>query len=179
MADQPQPQFSIVTPVYAPPLDVLADTIASVRSQEHDDWEWVLVDDASPDAAVRQVIATAGEEDSRIRLVAREGSAVGQGDADGGKGRVGERRRLESSGKGKHRRPLAGVLGTDECPVCDQAEGPVAEHSGCREEGRSDLLSAHRLDRMTPQGQDGRRRHEVSPRTGAHGRHGLRTRILI
>jgi glycosyltransferase involved in cell wall biosynthesis len=72
MADQPRPQFSIVTPVYAPPLDVLADTIASVRSQEHDDWEWVLVDDASPDAGVRQVIATAGEEDPRIRLVARE-----------------------------------------------------------------------------------------------------------
>jgi glycosyltransferase involved in cell wall biosynthesis len=53
------PQFSIVTPVYAPPLDVLADTIASVLAQEHADWEWILVDDASPDAEVRRTLADA------------------------------------------------------------------------------------------------------------------------
>ena len=46
MAGQASPLFSIVTPVYHPPVDVLADTIASVRAQEHTDWEWVLVDDA-------------------------------------------------------------------------------------------------------------------------------------
>ena len=66
------PQFSIVTPVYAPPVDVLADTIASVIAQEHADWEWILVDDASPDAEVRRVIAAAAEQDARIRLVERD-----------------------------------------------------------------------------------------------------------
>ena len=65
------PLFSIVTPVYAPPLDVLADTIASVTAQEHTDWEWILVDDASPDPDVRRVIAAAAEQDERIRLVER------------------------------------------------------------------------------------------------------------
>jgi len=68
----PSPQFSIVTPVYAPPIDVLADTIASVLAQEHADWEWVLVDDASPDPDVRRVIADAAGQDGRIRLVERD-----------------------------------------------------------------------------------------------------------
>jgi hypothetical protein len=72
MAGQASPLFSIVTPVYQPPVDVLADTIASVRAQEHTDWEWVLVDDASPDPEVRQVIADASADDPRIRLVARD-----------------------------------------------------------------------------------------------------------
>ena len=66
------PLFSVVTPVYAPPLEVLADTIASVRAQDHDDWEWVLVDDVSPDPEVRRMIAAAAAEDPRIRLVERE-----------------------------------------------------------------------------------------------------------
>ena len=72
MAGQASPLFSIVTPVYQPPVDVLADTIASVRAQEHTDWEWVLVDDASPDPEVRRVIADASADDPRIRLVARD-----------------------------------------------------------------------------------------------------------
>jgi O-antigen biosynthesis protein len=65
------PLFSVVTPVYAPPLDVLADTIASVRAQEHTDWEWILVDDVSPDPEVRRMIAAAAAQDPRIRLVER------------------------------------------------------------------------------------------------------------
>ncbi len=71
MGGQAQPLFSLVTPVYAPPLDVLADTIASVLAQEHADWEWILVDDASPDADVRHAIAAAAAQDGRIRLVER------------------------------------------------------------------------------------------------------------
>lgn len=65
------PRFSIVTPVYAPPLDVLEDTIQSVLAQEHEDWEWVLVDDCSPDPAVRELIRGHAERDPRIRLVER------------------------------------------------------------------------------------------------------------
>ncbi len=71
MVDAARPLFSIVTPVYDPPLDVLGDTISSVQAQEHADWEWILVDDASPDAEVRQVIARAAAQDDRIRLVER------------------------------------------------------------------------------------------------------------
>ena len=49
------PLFSIVTPVYEPPVDVLADTIASVLAQDFEAWEWILVDDCSPTEAVREL----------------------------------------------------------------------------------------------------------------------------
>ena len=65
------PLFSIVTPVYEPPVDVLADTIASVLAQDHEDWEWILVDDCSPTEAVRELIREHAARDPRIRLVER------------------------------------------------------------------------------------------------------------
>ncbi|MEO3938364.1 glycosyltransferase [Dermatophilaceae bacterium Soc4.6] len=66
------PLFSIVTPVYNPDVAVLRDTITSVLDQTFVDWEWVLVDDASPDPAVRAELRRAAAEDTRIRLVERE-----------------------------------------------------------------------------------------------------------
>ncbi|QBX54304.1 glycosyltransferase [Nocardioides seonyuensis] len=66
------PLFSIVTPVYEPPLDVLGDTIASVLAQEHAEWEWLLVDDCSPSQAVRDLIREHSARDPRIRLIERE-----------------------------------------------------------------------------------------------------------
>ncbi|MFC7361382.1 glycosyltransferase family 2 protein [Nocardioides astragali] len=65
------PLFSIVTPVYEPPLDVLADTIASVLAQDHEDWEWILVDDCSPSEAVRELIREQASADPRVRLLER------------------------------------------------------------------------------------------------------------
>ncbi|WP_181311132.1 glycosyltransferase family 2 protein [Nocardioides campestrisoli] len=66
------PLFSIVTPVYAPPLDVLRETIESVLAQEHQDWEWILVDDCSPDPAVLELLREHAERDERFVVVARE-----------------------------------------------------------------------------------------------------------
>jgi glycosyltransferase involved in cell wall biosynthesis len=63
------PLFSIVTPVYEPPLEVFQETFASVVAQEHTDWEWILVDDASPSPQVRDFIRAQAATDSRIRLV--------------------------------------------------------------------------------------------------------------
>ncbi|WP_125774512.1 glycosyltransferase family 2 protein [Antribacter gilvus] len=63
--------FSVITPVYDPPVDVLADTIASVQAQTFTDWEWILVDDASPDPAVLRVLRDAAASDARIRVVER------------------------------------------------------------------------------------------------------------
>lgn len=65
------PLFSIVTPVYDPPLDVLEDTIRSVLDQEHQDWEWILVDDCSPNPGVRELIREHAARDDRIQLVER------------------------------------------------------------------------------------------------------------
>ena len=66
------PLFSIVTPVYEPPVDVLGDTIASVLAQDFESWEWILVDDCSPTEAVRALIREHAARDPRIRLVERE-----------------------------------------------------------------------------------------------------------
>lgn len=69
---RPTPLFSIVTPVYDPPLDVLKECIESVLAQDFDAWELILVDDFSPTAAVPMVIAQYAQQDARIRLVERD-----------------------------------------------------------------------------------------------------------
>ncbi len=66
------PLFSIITPVYDPPVDVLAETIRSVLAQDHADWELVVVDDGSTDPEVRRTLCAFAEADERIRLVERE-----------------------------------------------------------------------------------------------------------
>ena len=66
-----RPLFSIVTPVYEPPLDVFRETFASVQAQDFDDWEWILVDDCSPSPDVRDFIREQAASDARIRLVER------------------------------------------------------------------------------------------------------------
>ncbi len=69
--EQTSPLFSIITPVYEPPIDVLREMIDSVRSQRFDDWELVLVDDVSPSVAVRRVLREAAAADSRILVIER------------------------------------------------------------------------------------------------------------
>ena len=65
------PLFSIVTPVYEPASAVLQATIDSVLDQQCPDWEWILVDDASPSPEVREVLRAAARGDSRIRVIER------------------------------------------------------------------------------------------------------------
>lgn len=65
------PLFSIVTPVYNPPVDVLRDTIRSVTDQTFGDWEWVLVDDCSPNEEVRHELRAAAAADPRLVVVER------------------------------------------------------------------------------------------------------------
>lgn len=65
------PLFSIVTPVYEPPLAVFRETFASVIAQGHTDWEWILVDDCSPSPDVRDFIREQAASDPRVRLVER------------------------------------------------------------------------------------------------------------
>ncbi len=63
--------FSILTPVYDPPLEALEAMIRSVRNQTSSSWELILVDDASPTAQVRQVLRDAAAQDPRIRVLER------------------------------------------------------------------------------------------------------------
>jgi O-antigen biosynthesis protein len=66
------PFFSIVTPVFNTPADVLAATIASVRKQRYGDWELCLVNDCSTEPHVRKMLEQAASEDERIRFSTRE-----------------------------------------------------------------------------------------------------------
>jgi GT2 family glycosyltransferase len=71
-AEAVDPLFSIVTPVYDTPIDVLEQAIASVRAQTVTSWELILVDDCSSDPAVRHVLRAAAAADPRIRVIERE-----------------------------------------------------------------------------------------------------------
>lgn len=70
-ADSTGPVFSVVTPVYDPPVEVLAATIDSVLAQSFHDWELILVDDCSPTPAVRDLLRTYAARDPRIRVIER------------------------------------------------------------------------------------------------------------
>jgi GT2 family glycosyltransferase len=65
------PLFSIVTPVFNTPVDVLRECIDSVLAQTFADWELILVDDASSDPAVLGVLHDYAQADPRIRLIER------------------------------------------------------------------------------------------------------------
>lgn len=62
------PVFSVVTPVYQTPLEVLRAAIESVRAQSFQDWELILVDDRSPSEAVREELRAAAASDARIKV---------------------------------------------------------------------------------------------------------------
>ena len=63
--------YSIVTPVYDPPADVLHEMIESVTRQTNPNWELVLVDDRSPSPHVTPILRAAAASDSRIVVVER------------------------------------------------------------------------------------------------------------
>ncbi|WP_291810520.1 glycosyltransferase [Cellulomonas sp.] len=65
------PFFSVITPVYEPPIDVLREMIDSVLAQTEPDLELVLVDDRSPSDEVRDVLRAAAARDSRVKVVER------------------------------------------------------------------------------------------------------------
>jgi GT2 family glycosyltransferase len=68
----PGPRFSIVTPIYETPPEVLAAMLRSVTRQSYGDWELCLVDDASAQPHVGEMLAAAAASDPRIRVARRE-----------------------------------------------------------------------------------------------------------
>lgn len=65
------PLFSILTPVFDTPADVLAATLRSVREQRFGDWELCLVDDCSTEPHVAPMLERAQAEDGRVRVMRR------------------------------------------------------------------------------------------------------------
>jgi len=68
----PEPRFSILTPIYETPADVLWAMLESVRTQTFGDWELCLVDDCSTQPHVREMLEQAEAGDPRIRVRWRE-----------------------------------------------------------------------------------------------------------
>ena len=65
------PAISLLTAVHNPPLPILHACIESVRAQTLAGWEWCVVDDASTDAAVVELLRVAAAADPRIRVEVR------------------------------------------------------------------------------------------------------------
>ncbi len=67
-----RPRFSIVTPVYETPADVLWETLDSVRRQSFGNWELCVVDDASPSPRVRDMLDRVAAEEPRVKVAHRD-----------------------------------------------------------------------------------------------------------
>ena len=65
------PQFSIITPVFNPPLWAFEECIQSVLEQKFDDWEWCVADDHSTNQAIIDRLKVLEKQDKRIRVVYR------------------------------------------------------------------------------------------------------------
>ncbi len=67
-----RPVFSVVMPVYNPPLSFFREAVDSVIAQCYPYWELCLADDASTNPEVRDIINEYLRKDSRIKAVFRE-----------------------------------------------------------------------------------------------------------
>lgn len=67
-----KPLFSVVMPVYNPPLTLLKEAVASVEAQSYPHWELCIADDASPNPKVRAYLAELAHTNPRVKLVLRE-----------------------------------------------------------------------------------------------------------
>jgi len=65
------PLISVLMPVYAPDVQMLAQAIASVRAQTYPHWELCIADDASPATEVRALLEEQVAQDPRIRAAFR------------------------------------------------------------------------------------------------------------
>jgi GT2 family glycosyltransferase len=63
--------FSLVTPVFNPPIWALKGCIRSVLSQTYTDWEWCIADDASTNPKVLKVLNKLAAKDKRVKMVQR------------------------------------------------------------------------------------------------------------
>lgn len=89
MKYEDKPLISVITPTYNAER-FIKETIESVQEQTYDNWEMIIVDDASKDQT-RQIVKQYCEKDARIQLIQLEknsGSAVARNTAmDHAKGR--------------------------------------------------------------------------------------------
>jgi len=67
-----QPLISIITPVFNTPAAWLEQAVVSVLAQVYENWELLLIDDASTESATVDLLSDLERRDSRIRVICRE-----------------------------------------------------------------------------------------------------------
>jgi GT2 family glycosyltransferase len=66
-----KPVFSVIMPVYNPPVKVLRQAIESVRRQLYPHWELCIADDASTNQEIIETLREYAQRDSRIKVTYR------------------------------------------------------------------------------------------------------------
>lgn len=66
------PLFSIITPVFNPPVNALRECINSVLGQTYPSWEWCITDDGSSDQEILSLLEEASKSDPRIHVQYRK-----------------------------------------------------------------------------------------------------------
>lgn len=66
------PLISIITPVFNTPVEWLGQAVDSVLAQAYENWELLLIDDASTESATLEFLSQIEQRDSRIRLIRRQ-----------------------------------------------------------------------------------------------------------
>ncbi len=59
--------LSVITPTYNTPREILARTWASLKTQTHTDWEWVVLDDSTSSHVQHHIYGLCADERYRIR----------------------------------------------------------------------------------------------------------------
>jgi glycosyltransferase involved in cell wall biosynthesis len=67
-----QPVISIITPVFDTPVDWLRQAVDSVLAQAYENWELLLIDDASTERSTIDLLMELEQRDPRIRVIRRE-----------------------------------------------------------------------------------------------------------
>ncbi len=67
-----QPLISVITPIFNPTLSGLGEAIDSVLAQAFENWELILIDDASTDPELLAALPSLVQRDARIRFARRE-----------------------------------------------------------------------------------------------------------
>jgi GT2 family glycosyltransferase len=68
----PKPLISLITPVFNTPVQWLSEAIDSVLAQAYENWELLLIDDASTAVSTIDFLAQIEQRDPRIRVIRRE-----------------------------------------------------------------------------------------------------------
>jgi O-antigen biosynthesis protein len=79
-----QPLISIITPLFNTPIAGLEETVHSVLAQAYENWELILIDDASTDPDTLAALPGLVARDARIRLARRqENGGISRASNDG------------------------------------------------------------------------------------------------